>query len=83
MHTYTPLWIWLTIISKSNSGNNADNLVNEDSWFTVKSSSSGLTFLTKDVDSWQINDHFKASGSIVDKRNVVNDQAERAVILNN
>ena len=40
-----------------------------------------MTFLTKDVDSWQNDDHFKASKFIVDGLNVVNDPAERAVEL--
>ena len=37
--------------------------------------------LTKDVGSWQNDNHFKASKFIVDGLNVVNDPAERAVKL--
>ena len=59
------------------------DLVNEDSWFTVNLLRLNMTFLTKNVDSWQNDDHFKASKFIVDGLNVVNDPAERAVKLRN
>ena len=52
------------------------DLVNEDSWFAVN-----LTFLTKNADSWQNDDHFKALKFIVNGMNVVNDPTERAVKL--
>ena len=57
------------------------DLVNESSWFTVNLLRLTMTFFAKDVDSWENNDHFKASKLILDGLNVVNDPAERAVKL--
>ena len=59
------------------------DVVNEDSWFTVNLLRLNMTFLTKNVDSGQNDDHFKASKFIVDGLSVVNDPAERAVKLRN
>ena len=59
------------------------DLVNEASWFTVSLLQLNMNFHTKNVDSWQNDDHFKASKFSVDGLNVVNDPADRAVKLTN
>ena len=59
------------------------DFVNEDSWFTANLLRLNMTFLTKNFDSWQNDDHFKVSKFIVDALNVVNDPSERAVKLTN
>jgi hypothetical protein len=57
------------------------DLVNEDSWYTIKLLQLNMDFLPEDIVSWKENDNFKSAKQIVKHLNFVNDSAERGVKL--
>lgn len=57
------------------------DVVGVDSWWTVNVLDLNVSFLDKDVELWEQNDHFIESKKTVGELNVVNDPAERAVKL--
>ena len=59
------------------------DLINEDSWFVIHTLNLNVDFLCENVCTWSKNEDFLNSKSKVDKLNVVNDCAERAVKMTN
>ena len=57
------------------------DLVDEDSWFSIKHLELKMSFLSLDVTKWEDETSFKRSKIIVERLNFTNDSAERAVKL--
>ena len=57
--------------------------INEDSWFVIYTLNLNVEFLSENVCTWPENEDFLNSKSKVNKLNVVNDCAERAVKMTN
>ena len=66
---------------KLNPASTLADLVEPDSWWTIKLLGLNLDFVEEDIKEWEASESYISSKKIVESLNVVNDPTERAVKL--